>query len=170
MFRAQLLFFGCDWQQAGLFAGGRCFVGIGVFSHRAVPCLLKIDEISCGGRQILQQPKRRALLGDTQRTLTHIAGFMTRSAFHTRCREAGRTGPALWHGIKVAFEDENGTGDGVRREWFALLAAELTNPDAGGAPLALMNCNGFVVMCDGSLSSSTSQRGWAGAGRCCWRG
>jgi hypothetical protein len=40
-------------------------------------------------------------------------------------------GAVLWHGIKVVFEGESGTGDGVRREWFTLLAAELTNPDAG---------------------------------------
>ena len=38
---------------------------------------------------------------------------------------------SLWHGIKVAFAGEDGVGDGVRREWFSLLAAELTNPDAG---------------------------------------
>ncbi|KAL4422562.1 hypothetical protein ABPG75_008759 [Micractinium tetrahymenae] len=38
---------------------------------------------------------------------------------------------ALWHGLKVAFDQENGAGDGVRREWFRLLAAELTNPDTG---------------------------------------
>ncbi|KAI3430304.1 hypothetical protein D9Q98_004900 [Chlorella vulgaris] len=37
----------------------------------------------------------------------------------------------LWHGIKVAFSQENAIGDGVVREWFSLLAAELTHPDTG---------------------------------------
>ena len=37
----------------------------------------------------------------------------------------------LWHGVKVSFLQEDGVGDGVRREWFRLLAAELTDPGTG---------------------------------------
>lgn len=43
----------------------------------------------------------------------------------------GSAGGALWHGVRVAFEGEDGSGDGVRREWFSLLAAELADPQAG---------------------------------------
>ncbi|PRW20575.1 E3 ubiquitin- ligase HUWE1 [Chlorella sorokiniana] len=48
-----------------------------------------------------------------------------------RSSRAGSVADVLWHGIKVAFEEENGVGDGVRREWFRLLAEELTDPHTG---------------------------------------
>ena len=56
-------------------------------------------------------------------------------------------GSALWHGVKVAFAGENGAGDGVRREWFTLLAAELTNPDAGATVWLEKSGSGMLVGC-----------------------
>ena len=50
------------------------------------------------------------------------------------------------HTYKWAFcptPKENATGDGVRREYFRLLAAELTNPDTGRRRLmaqAVLHC------------------------------
>ena len=32
----------------------------------------------------------------------------------------------LWHGLTITFQQENGRGDGLLREWFSLLAAELS--------------------------------------------